>query len=64
MNEIDKKVEELAKLAEKENDSSLLIILLAYQGAKLTNCESLFAINVQKYVREVLLPVTSFSKNK
>lgn len=62
MSEIDKKIEEILELAEKEDDYlTLQVILLAYQGAKLSNLDVLLAKHVQDYVKDTLLPVTSFS---
>lgn len=65
MNEIDKKIEEIIELAEKDkNYATLQVILYAYQGAKLSNLDALLAKNVQDYVKETLLPVTNFSRKQ
>ena len=57
MNIIDQKLEELAKLAEENNETNIEIIILSLIGARNLGHDWILAEEIQKLVKKKLMPM-------
>ena len=59
---ISEKIEELIELAKIANDKNVQIILLALSGARHAGDDGLLAEEVQRFIKEVLIPNVQIKK--
>ncbi len=59
---ISEKIEELIELTKLANDRNTQIILLALSGSRHSGDDGLLAEEVQKFVRDVLIPNVQIKK--
>lgn len=60
---IDEKIDELIKLAEKEDDKNLIIILYALRGARMIHHDDELAKNIQRFIIDILMPHAHMDMN-
>jgi hypothetical protein len=58
MDQIDDKINELIEIAQKNEDTNTVIVLLILRAARLAGLDLMFATKVQEYAKDVLLPET------